>query len=128
MTTANVQSNGRGVRYVAPTLGVSIQPPDAGRTKDEPTFPIAAGPETWWTPQKLEWGINGRMTTLTMRRQLGRGPGRDAQESVEAAARQIGPGHRVRLAQAMLFSRSWTESLRPGHLEASSLRFSPLEH
>ncbi|MCY2925986.1 MAG: hypothetical protein NT031_11210, partial [Planctomycetota bacterium] len=36
-----------------------------------------------------------------MRRQLGLGPGRDAQETAEAAVMQIAPGHRVRLVQSV---------------------------
>ncbi|MEI7835259.1 MAG: hypothetical protein WCK05_02475 [Planctomycetota bacterium] len=101
MTTANVQSDGRGVRYVAPTLGVYVQSPDAGRNSDEPGYPNAEALDAWWTPQRLEWGINGRMTTLTMRRQLGIGQGRSGQERPEAVAGQIAPAHRVRLVQSM---------------------------
>ncbi|MCY2930411.1 MAG: hypothetical protein NTV86_13105 [Planctomycetota bacterium] len=101
MTTANLQSDGRGVRYVAPTLEVYLQSPEAARNGEEPAFSSVEGLDDWWTPQRLEWGINGRTTTLTMRRQLGFGPGRGVQEYPETAAAQIGPAHRVRLVQGM---------------------------
>lgn len=101
MATANVQSDGRGVRYVAPALEVYLQSPDTGRNTDDPAFSGVEGLDAWWAPQRLEWGINGRMTTLTMRRQLGIGPGRASQERPEAAAMQVAPGHHVRLVQSV---------------------------
>jgi hypothetical protein len=50
-----------------------------------------------WVPMRLTWGINGRASTLTLRRVLGSGPGRARRDRADESL--LAGGTRVRLVE-----------------------------
>ena len=89
----------RGCRYTAPTFRVYAAPAVAAPQSDSP------GNADWlaetfvehWVPVRLTWGINGRPSTLTLRRVLGSGPGRTRRDRADESL--LAGGVRVRLVE-----------------------------
>ena len=99
MSTSQFHPTDRRALYRAPTLRVihyRVVTPGDNQT-GEPSW---LGPRhaDSWQPLQLAWHVGGRLTTLTVRRQLGVGPGKATSDRVENL--DIADGDMIRLVQA----------------------------
>jgi len=99
MTALAWAAESRGCRYIAPAFRVYAAPAVAAPQSDNP------GNADWlaetfvehWVPVRLTWGINGRPSTLTLRRVLGSGPGKPLRDRADESL--LSGGARVRLVE-----------------------------
>ena len=99
MTSITWAFDSRGAEYRAPTFRIYVSrvvaAPEAGEPK--PTGWLTEVRAAYWRPLRLNWGINGRPSTLTIRRLLGVGKGKTTRGRAESEC--FIAGDRIRLVE-----------------------------